>query len=52
MAGQVAALKGVSIQEVLMANLVSVKHVYGVGPSLEKRVRDDEGVEVVRAKFK
>jgi TatD DNase family protein len=51
-AGQVAALKGVSIQEVLMANLVSVKHVYGVGPSLEKRVRDDEGVEVVRAKFK
>ena len=32
-----------------MANLASVKHVYGVGPALEERVRDDEGVEVVRA---
>jgi hypothetical protein len=32
-----------------MANLASVQHVYGVGPAVEERVKNDEGVEVVRA---
>jgi hypothetical protein len=35
--------------QVLMANLASVQHVYGVGPAVEERVKNDEGVEVVRA---
>ena len=29
---QVAALKGLAVEEVLAANLVSVEHVYGVRP--------------------
>lgn len=40
-AAQVAELKGVTVQEVLRANLASVQHVYGVKPS--GKVKEEQG---------
>ena len=47
---QVAALKGLAVEEVLAANLASVEHVYGVRP-LAGVVAGVQGVDFVRAKI-
>ena len=48
---QVAALKGLAIEEVLAANLASVEHVYGVRPLGEEGLPGGRGVEFVKAKI-